>query len=354
MPTYANLVLEILQETDKTYKLQEILDFVKDQRQKDGNKKTSEAYVKSTLTKLIRNNVVDEIEENIFKIKNSENETNSESSDCDIDETDFKDKSQAEKFKSNKISLYNIFTKNWLEKHNKNNETTNEENTMQTIALEWNRLKQNQTKFQIWKKSLETGNASPPISKPIKKVSNHNIDVMKLDLDVESISLVSDTLPHPRRSANPIPNSSKSSCLSNTSETNDATIGEQISKQSNIHDTVKSEKNLLEYDTSNKSSNGNTQKKTSAMLNDAKETKGNCKTLKKDDVIEEHGMEEDKTKHEINLTENWECTNILNKSFDLTKLSPFVFSKNCQSILTETYSLCFLRKTTKKESDNLS
>ena len=81
------------------------------------------------------------------------------------------------------------------------------------------------------------------------------------------------------------------------------------------------------------------------MLNDSKETKENCKTLKKDDVIEENGMEEDKTKHEINLTVTWECTNILNKSFDLTKLSPFVFSKNCQSILIETYSLCFLRKT---------
>ena len=67
---------------------------------------------------------------------------------------------------------------------------------------------------------------------------------MKLDLDVESISLVSDTLTHPRRSTNPIPNSSKSSCLSNTSETNNATIGEQISKQSNIHDTVKPEKKI--------------------------------------------------------------------------------------------------------------
>lgn len=156
MPTYASLVLEVLQQSEGPHSLKHIEQYVSEQRAQNGQTKTNFAYVYTTISKLVRNGLVLECDENMFQIEDSQ----------------VPDTASPQK---NKLSDYNIFTKQCLAELDDENE-----NKMAVVSKKWKELKSDKDKFRQWKESLDGG-------------------AITLNLDIKNLSVVSDTLPQASR-----------------------------------------------------------------------------------------------------------------------------------------------------------
>lgn len=228
MPTYAQHVLQSIQNATEPVTHDHLLALVRSDRQKSGLHTCSERHVNNAIDKLINGKIIRKEPDGTYCMMDrspmisevSERSPNATGKATQV--VGEPDKTKTSKSankntipkttKKKRISAYNLFTKNFMAKH-KNGSKRNV--LMQQVSKAWKKVKKNKPEHQYWiaqakieqekpvqpssatsntlnEKSAETPTKSAKDGETV--VTNHSMESLNFDLDVAEISAEFDAI----------------------------------------------------------------------------------------------------------------------------------------------------------------